>query len=231
MKQIGQLGAPLVSYEGVGDVTVEEDSNRLESRGYFEVSHLSSGRVAAGFVPHDRGRASRIELRTDPDCELSFVGQDFDGWTLRSIGPTLFSRIGWLFMPLAIRPTALNFSAQYIEATRRGASETGYQKSSFLVSNLLWESDSGEEPEPFQLEVDDYVVEVMPVDDYIEVAHRLRNMHGVEPTAHVWLRSSHEKLVPLESYRASWTTFCASFAWLLGTKSTGTTARLSTKNL
>ena len=201
MKQIGQLGAPLVSYEGVGDVTVEEDSNRLESRGYFEVSHLSSGRVAAGFVPHDGGRASRIELRTDPGCELSFVGQDFDGWTLKTIGPTLFSRLSWLFMPMAIRPTALNFSAQYIEATRSGASETGYDRSRFLVSNLLWERDSGEEPEPFQLEAHGFGVEVMPVDDYMEVAHRLRNMHGVEPTAHVGIRSSHGALLPLESYR------------------------------
>ena len=201
MKQIGQLGTPLVSYEGVGDVTVEEDSNRLESRGYFEASHLSSGRVAVGFVPNDRRRPSRIELRADPNCELSFVGQDFDGWNLKTIGRTLFSRISWLLMPTAIYPTALNFSAQYIEATRRGASETGYHKSRFLVSSLLWDSDSGEEPEPFQLEVHDFEVEVIPVDDYIEVAHRLRNMHGVEPTAHVWIRSSHGELLPLESYR------------------------------
>ena len=194
MKQIGQLGAPLLSYEGVGDVTVEEDGNRLESRGYFEASHLSSSRVAVGFVPNDRRRTSRIELQTDPNCELSFIGQDFDGWNLKTIGPTLFSRVSRLFMPVlfmpvAVRPTALNFSAQYIEASRREASAAGYHKSRFLVSNLLWDNNSGQEPEPFNLEVPDFEVEIMPVDDYTEVAHRLRNMHGVGPTAHVWIRS------------------------------------------
>ena len=201
MKLIRQLGIPLVSYEGVGSVRVEEDSTRLDIRGYFEASHLPSGRVAVGFVPTGRIHRSEIEPRTDPNCELSFEGRDLDYWTLKTVDQTFFSRLEWLFLSTLPHPITLHFSAQCVEAKRRGASETGYKKAHFLVSNLLWLYNSVGGPDAIHLEVQGFNVIVAPVDNYSEVAERLRSMNGVEPTARVSIETSSDELHPLEVYR------------------------------
>ena len=207
MKAIAQLGTPLASYEGTAKVTGPEPMKIVEVNGYFELSHLSSGRISVGFVPNGRGDPRptdtpiNIEAQTSLDYELAFEGQDLDGWILKNTGQMLFSRFSWLFLPMTRPPNTLYFSPLYLEARRNGASETGYTKANFLLSNLLWDDYSSGEPEPVQLTVQGFTVRVSPVPDYLPIAERLTSMHGVEPTACVSIESSLGECQPLDVYR------------------------------
>ena len=77
-------------------------------------------------------KLSRIESGADDLYDLSFSGNDVDGWSLRTIGQTLFSPVAWMLLPGQTQPSELRFSAQYIEATRKGSMPDGYSQGTFL---------------------------------------------------------------------------------------------------
>ena len=63
-----------------------------------------------------------------------------------------FPRLSWLFAPMAKQPLELSLIAQYMKTIRRGASEEGYSRAQFFMSNFLWHHSSNEEPEPYHTE-------------------------------------------------------------------------------
>ena len=68
-------------------------------------------------------------------------------------------------------------------------SKDGYTKARFLISNFLWHGSTRDDPEPINLEVRGFRIVVSPVVGYQEIAQRLVNGHGVEPTAQVCIES------------------------------------------
>ena len=201
MKSIEQFGKPLVKYAGEANFKVEERDTKLEGTGNFEAAQFSSGRISVSVVPTDTLRPSKVSLRVDPECELSFEGQDLHGWSLEPGGQVSFSRFHWLLAPMARQPVELSFAAQYIAAKLKGASKDGYSKTRFLVSNLLWNDNDREEPEPIRLSAQGFEIVITPIDDYLTIAPRLRSTRGVEPTAHVCIETSSCKQKPLGEFQ------------------------------
>lgn len=183
MKSMDQFGKPFVNYAGVAHFKIEQGETRLEGRGYFEAAQFPSGPMSISVVPTDALHPSRISLRVDRENELSFEGHDLDGWSLKPGGDIVFSSVHWLLAPMARQPTELSFRAQYILAKRKDASEDGYSKTRFLVSNLLWHARPNEEPEAIRLSTQGFQAVITPIDDYSEIAARLTSTKGVEPTA------------------------------------------------
>ena len=205
MKAMDGLGRPLFGYEGIADAVFENDDTKIEAGGYFELRQFPSGRIAITIVPTNLSLPDNVTVRSDGNPRLSFHGRDLDGWELRPKGELSFFRLGWLMAPMRRPPIQLNVDAQMLEAKGQGATETGYTKTRFLLSNLLWHESDGDEPEPLKLVCPEYEVSVDPVPDYAEVSSRLISMGGVEPTALVPLnapRASHKQLGALPN---SWT--------------------------
>ena len=201
MRSMRRFGIPLVGYEGVALVTVEERDTKTERSGYFEAAQFSSGRTAISFVPTELPRPTRISLRADAEAEISFHGTDADGWAITLSGQTVYTRLSWLLAPIARQPTEVSLGAQSMEARRDGAREDGYDGIQFVVSNLLWHDSSEEEPEPIELSVRDFEVTVAPIEEYAEISKRLANTHGVEPTALVCIQAPPSRKMPLQAYR------------------------------
>ena len=201
MKSMDHFGEALASYDGVAQTKFEEGETRVEANGYFEAAQFPSGLIAVYVVPtRVSSPSTEVSLAAGPGNGFSFEGHDLNGWNLKTSGQTFFSRLSWLFLPMVQRPTEISLSPQSVKATRMGASESGYTKAHFLVSNFLWHDDSDEEPEPLQIEVDGFKAEIKPVDDYTEVAQRLMSVHGVEPTARVYIESSRDEPQSLRIY-------------------------------
>ena len=201
MRSMRRFGTPLVGYEGVARVTVEEPDTKTERSGCFEAAQFPSGRTAISFVPTELPTPTRLELRANADAEVSFHGTDADGWTITLSGQSYYSRLSWMFAPIARPPTEVSLGAQYIEARRDGARADGYGRIQFVVSNLLWHGASEEEPDPIELSVQDLEVTVAPIDDYAGIAQRLAATHAVEPTALVCIQAPPSQEMPLQAYR------------------------------
>ena len=183
MKSTEELGGPLLRYEGIADAVFQNDETKIEARGYFEMRQFPSGRIAITIVPANLSHPTKITLRSGGNPTLLFHGRDLKGWELRPNEEMLFSPLSWLTAPMAVQPVTLNADARILEAKSRRATEAGYTRTRFLLSNLLWHHLGGDEPEPIKLVCQEYKVAVHPVTDYAEVAERLTGMGGVEPTA------------------------------------------------
>ena len=183
MKSTEELGGPLLRYEGIADAVFQNDETKIEARGYFEMRQFPSGRIAITIVPANLSHPTKITLRSGGNPTLLFHGRDLKGWELRPNEEMLFSPLSWLTAPMAVQPVTLNADARILEAKSRRATEAGYTRTRFLLSNLLWHHLGGDEPEPIKLVCQEYKVAVNPVTDYAEVAERLTGMGGVEPTA------------------------------------------------
>ena len=199
MNSLERYGTSLVRYEGVADLTFPEDSG-IVYKGYFEAKQLTGGGIAIGFVPiaHDAGGSATItgSFYSEP----SFHGRDMDGWDVTTCGHTLVSPIlGPLDAPKsAVHPTRV-FGSRCITAQREGATESGYDKAHFLVSNLLWH-DREAVPEPIVLEAGGMTVTVAPVGDYMGVAKGIMAVRGISPTAEILIKTSDGSNVSLERY-------------------------------
>ncbi|MCY3802228.1 MAG: hypothetical protein OXG46_11700 [Chloroflexi bacterium] len=201
MKSMEQFGKPLVKYAGVANFKVEEQDYKVEGTGNFEAAQFPSGRIAASVVPTDIPRPGKVSLQANPECELSFEGQDSQGWSLKPGGEMFFSRVHWLFAPMARQPDELSLGAQYIAAKRKNASEDGYSKTRFLISNLLWHRNDREQPEPIRLTDQGFEIVITPIDDYLTIAPRLRATRGIEPTALVSIKTSSCEQKPLGEFQ------------------------------
>ena len=199
MNSLERYGTSLVRYEGVADLTFPEDSG-IVYKGYFEANQLTGGGIAIGFLPiaHDAGGSATITASFY--SEPSFSGRDMDGWEVSTCGQTLALPIlGPLDVPKSAVHPALVFGSRCITTQREGASEAGYDKAHFLVSNLLWH-DREVMPEPIVLEAGGMAVTVDPVGDYIEVADSIVAVRGIAPTAEVLVKTSDGSNLPLERY-------------------------------
>ena len=183
MKSLEELGRPLFRYEGIADAVFEQDGGKIEARGYFEMRQFSSGRIAITIVPAAIDYPPKTDLRSERHATLSFYGRDLEGWELHPKGDLSFSQLLWLAVPQAASPMELSVDARILEAKSRRASEDGYTKMRFLLSNLIWHDSKNDKPEPIKLVCQGYEVAVNPVTDYADVSERLMGMGGVEPTA------------------------------------------------
>ena len=199
MDSLERYGTSLVKYEGVADLTFQDDSG-VAYKGYFEAKQLTGGGIAIGFVPivHDTGGSATItgSFYSKP----SFRGRDMDGWDVTTCGQTLAIPIlGPLDAPKSAAHPARVFSSRCIRAQREGAMESGYAKAHFLVSNLLWD-DRDVAPEPIALEAGGMNVAVAPVGDYMAVADGIVAVRGIAPTAKVSVETSDGSNLSLERY-------------------------------
>ena len=206
MKAMNRFGNALHSYEGVARIKVEEGGSNeggdyREIKGYFEAAQFLSGRVHISMVETNSRTVGKVSLSSDRNSELTFEGHDFNGWEIKTIGEQSYSLFSLAFPSPPGNPRPFNLGAKYLKAKLRRVSANGYSKARFLVSNLLWNGDFGEQPEPLKLEVQDVKVEVKPVADYAEVAERLKSTEGADPTAHVCIKISSGEHWSLESYQ------------------------------
>ena len=201
VKSMKQFGNPIVCYEGVAVVVFEGGDKKTESRGYYEAAQFPSGRIVISVMPTDVARPTEVSLLADPDSTISLHGSDVDGWTIKTSGQSIFSRLNWQLAPMSRQPAELSFSTQYLEASRNGASDGGYNRAQFMVSNLVWHDRSGGEPAPIRMRVMDYEVIVAPIDGYLEITQRLVRTHGVEPTALVSIETQPGHQMPLQGFR------------------------------
>ena len=68
MKSMSQFGMPLIGYEGIAHVTFEEHDAPIESSGYFEAAHYSSGRTSISVVCTDLRRSRRLLRPPEFNC-------------------------------------------------------------------------------------------------------------------------------------------------------------------
>ena len=201
MKSMERFGSPLFSYEGVGSVEVGIPGDTpMKIQGYFEAAQFSSGRLAVSIVPIKGQPPATLSLRTDPSMEISFHGRDVEGWVLQPKGETFFPQLSWILAFAGQQPREHTFSAQYMEAKREHASLEGYNEATFLVSNLLWGINSDKEPDPVRLELSGTEITIKPVDAYLEIAQRLRENKGAEPTALIHVKISLGDRLPLREF-------------------------------
>ena len=201
MKSMMQFGEALVRYEGVAHFSLQECDTEFDLSGYFQAAQFASGRLAISAMPTDRPKPSKVAFQHSAEAELSFHARTVDGWTITLGGQKIFSYLMWTLAPFATQPTALDLSAQFMEAKRDGGTQDGYTNVQFVVSNLLWHGPSVKQPEPIELSSQSFEVKVIPVDSYVEVARRLISTHGIEPTALVRIRTHQCHAMPLQSFR------------------------------
>ena len=219
MKSFDQYGTSLADYEGVANVTyregTEEGRRTIAFGGYFEAKQLATGRIAIGFLPttinssgtRGNSRIRRVSVNGDgTNRELSFNGEDADGWHLEMLGQTFYSRHAMIFAPVAPELTEISMSSQLLKAQKTAASDSGYDNARFLVSNLLWHNgpSSGnpdDNPEPIKLKAQGLEITVSPIANFLEVASRLRGIRGIEPTAEIQIVNVNGEHLPLESYK------------------------------
>ena len=187
MKSLEVYGTSLVKYEGAAYLAFPEESG-IVYNGYFEAKQLTSGAIAIGFVPIAQESDGS---KTGPVySEPSFHGRDPDGWDISTCGQTGVSPIlGLLGAPESAIYPAHVFRPEGIRARRDGATESGYSKVQFLVSNLLWH-DRNVVPEPITLEIGELTLTVAPIGDYLEVAGSIMAVRGIAPTAQVLIKAS-----------------------------------------
>ena len=164
------------------------DESGIAYKGYFEAKQLTSGAIVIGFVPIAQESDGS---KTGPVySEPSFHGRDPDGWDISTYGQTGVSPIlgRWGAPKSAIYPAHV-FRPEGIRARRDGATESGYSKVQFLVSNLLWH-DRNVVPEPITLEIGELTLTVAPIGDYLEVAGSIMAVRGIAPTAQVLIKAS-----------------------------------------
>ena len=201
MKSMEQFGKQLVSYEGVADVNFGTNAGEIDCSGYFEAAQFPSGRLTVNIVSTNPPRPTGNTSSDDPSLQLSFHGDSLDGWTIACSGQNYFSLLNWMLAPMTDHPTDHSFHPQYLVARRRAASEDGYRRAQFLICNLLWYDPFDDEPEPVELKTANHSISIRPVETYIDVARRVRNTHGIEPTALVTIETRGSTPEPLESFK------------------------------
>ena len=200
MKSLERYGEAIVEYEGVADITFPEESGTVY-KGYFEAKQMRTGGIAIGFVPilddDDYPSGSTTLNFYSPE----FHGHDLENWELTSTsGQTSpVPRIGFFGAPGSVAAPALVFGSSGLRARRKGATESGYLKARFLVSNLIWNRGHSV-PNHITFEADALEVTVTPVDDYLETADSIRAIRGIAPTAEVLIESPDHRRRSIEEY-------------------------------
>ena len=169
-------------------------------KGYFEAKQLKAGGIAIGFLPLLDDEDYQSGTTTLSFYRPQFHGRDLDNWHLTSCGQTSpVSKIGFFGAPKGVAEPALVFGASGLKAQRKGATEFGYCKARFLLSNLIWHLGHSV-PSRFTFEADGLKVTVTPVRDYLEIADSIKAIRGIAPTAEVLIESPNHRRLSLEKY-------------------------------
>ena len=199
MNALERYGAALIKYEGAADVTFPDGSG-IVYKGYFEVKQLKAGGIAIGFVPLLDDKDYPSGTTTLRFVEPRFYGRDLDSWELTSWGKTSpIPIIGFFSAPKGAAHPAEVFSAQGIKARRKGATDSGYGKARFLISNLIWHFGSNA-PKPLNFDAGGLKVTVIPVADYREIVDSIKAVRGIAPTADVLIETSDHRKLPLMDF-------------------------------
>ena len=200
MKSMEQFGKPLVSYEGAATIGVSHQEGELAIEGYFKAAQFLSGRLTVSVLPINTSRPQEFTVRRKPEGEITFSGQDSEGWTLNARGKTFFSPRNWLFGAVQARPREQKFTAEYLEAKRPNAPDHGYNVATFLITNFLWDDRYRRSPEEIQFNLEEVNVIIKPSESYLEIAQRLRISRGAEPTAKARIIISDGQRKPLRDF-------------------------------
>ena len=199
MKSLERYGEAISKYEGVADITFPEESGTVY-KGYFEAKQLRTGSIAIGFVPvldddeYPSGSTTLNFYRPE------FRGRDSDNWELTSSGQTSsVPKIGFLRAPGNVAEPSLVFGSTGLRARRKGATESGYVKARFLVSNLIWHL-GHTVPNHMTFEADGLKITVTPVHDYLETAASVKATRSIAPTAVVLIESPDDHRRSLDEY-------------------------------
>ena len=192
MDLLERFGTPLVSYEGSCESQFEHSATKLDIPGYFEASQYRSGRIVIGVVGTSIPQVTNIPTLSKGDEKLSFHGRSTEGWQVLPLERIVFPVLGWQLKTMGPPPYELNLTPRYFEASSGRASQSGYHITRFLISNFLWHDFGAEnrKPQPVELTVRGFRIEITPVEDYVTVAQQLINGRGTHPTAWVNIDSA-----------------------------------------
>ena len=192
MDLLERFGTPLVSYEGSCESQFEYSATKLDIPGYFEASQYRSGRIVIGVVGTNIPQVTNIPPLAKGDEKLSFHGRSTEGWQVLPLERIVFPVLGWQLKTMGPPPYELNLTPRYFEASSGRASQSGYHIAHFLISNFLWHDFGAEnrKPQPIELTVRGFRIEITPVEDYVTVAQQLINGRGTHPTAWVNIDSA-----------------------------------------
>ena len=200
MKSLERYGSPILSYEGSCQGVFSENDYRMEYSGYFEAAQYTSGRLVIGIVPTSLLPKSGVENQSNSDPKLTFAGTSTDGWEIKTIEETIFTRTIWSMAPMFVQPIELLISAPRFEASYRNRSEGLHYGVRFLISNFLWHDNERSGPEPIEFSVRGFRTVIDPVEDYRAVADQLTGGGGVQPTAQVYIECAGGPRLPLDKY-------------------------------
>ena len=217
MKSLQRYGEAIVEYEGVADITFPEESGTVY-KGYFEAKQMRAGGIVIGFVPLLDDEDYPSGSTTLKFYSPNFHGLDLDNWELTASGETSrVPKIGFFGAPGSVAEPALVFGSSDLRARRKGATESGYLKARFLVSNLIWHS-GHRVPNHITVEADALKVTVSPVADYLETADSIRAIRGIAPTAEVLIESPDQRRRSIEEYVDFMSVLISTFRLTTGNK-------------
>ena len=169
-------------------------------KGYFEAKQLRTGGIAIAFVPLLNDEDYPSGSTTLRFYRPNFRGHVLDDWDLTTSGETSsVPKIGFFSAPGRLLEPAVVFGASGLRAQSKGATESGYSKARFLVSNLIWHR-GHRVPNHITLDADALKVTVSPFDDYLENADSIRAIRGIAPTAVVLIESPDHRRRSIEEY-------------------------------
>ena len=199
MKSLEEYGPALVSYEGVAELTVLEEPGTLY-KGYFEAKQLTTGGIAIGFQPvaHDTRSESKSAVPLFPT--FSFRGRDVDGWDITDCGESWGLPIfGPPVTPKSAVRSAGVFRTPWIKCKRNSSAISGYDRTRYLLSNLLWHYKDAM-PEPITLSLGNWTVTISACDEYLEAANSVKAVHGIAATAEALVQTSDASKLTLDQY-------------------------------
>ena len=217
MRPLERHGPALTEYEGVADLTFPQGSE-IAHKGYFQAKQLTTGGIAVAFVPIVLDSGGATNIATTLSSEPSFRGRDLNGWEITTHGQT--SRVtilGPLDAPKnAVHPAQV-FRSQRMKAISERASDRGYSRTRFRVSNLLWHPRL-EVPEPIKLKTSNFAVTISASEEYLGTAEIIIAERGIAPTAEVVIETRDDSKLSLESHADFMNDLISAFRLATGNK-------------
>ena len=200
MKLMERYGKQVCGYEGGCRGELEVDGELFPFTGHFEAAQFSSGRFEVGVAVTRQRKSRRIPLGPY-SSNLTFEGRSVGGWNIRPGGRVFFSSTGWASEILGFESSGETLSAEYFKTSLRRNFDGSFNKTRFLVSNLLWHGLNFVWLRPIELDVNGFHILIDPLDDYKGAADNLINSRGIEPTALVSIEASQGSRHALETFR------------------------------
>lgn len=170
MKELDRYGSPLFSYQGMGEV-VSNDGETASV--YFEARQTVEGGIIIGCLSQ--------ELLPIDDLQ-QVRGSTVERRIIETYGAITFAAMsGGSPGPQKLVVTCRGNSG--IAVHRFFPPCLGTQSIQFALVNFMFEAAIHVPDEPLKIVVDDYVINISPVEDYVERCKQLRDSGGVLHTA------------------------------------------------